>query len=496
MENMLRISKKVCTFEKTTRRIHMNRKKHMLAALLLALTCGGTVHAQTLNQAKEWFNEGKFAEAKPVFEKLVKRAPSNANYNFWYGACCFETGELAESQPYLEKSAARKVINAYLYLGKLYYTQYRFDDAVENLEEHIMWLEKKKQDTEEAERILSKCRLAARMLRGTGRVTVIDSFVVDKTSFLSAYKLSKASGNIEMTDNGEGAIYTNEWGDKTLFPQTDEEGKFHLYSRMKLIDRWSAPQPLQGINKSGYSQNFPFLDSDGITLYYAAEDEESLGGYDIFITRYDSDDNTYLRPDNIGMPFNSPANDYMYAIDEVNRLGWFASDRYQPEGKVCVYVFVPNESKEVYDYETSDPEDIIALASLKEIRKTQTSGNVVRNARQRLAQVTYAEDTKKKSGDFRFVVDDNAVYHRPSDFVSEEAREQFRSYLQKEKDLNELQASLENLRTAYHESNQAGKDQLAPGILDKERRVKELQDEIAELETAIRNTELEKTKRR
>ena len=145
----------------------MKRKKHILAALLLALTCGGTAYAQTLNQAKEWFTEGKFAEAKPVFEKLVKRAPSNANYNFWYGACCFETGELAESQPYLEKSAARKVINAYLYLGKLYYTQYRFDDAVENLEEHIMWLEKKKRDTEEAERVLSRCRMAARMLRGT-----------------------------------------------------------------------------------------------------------------------------------------------------------------------------------------------------------------------------------------------------------------------------------------------------------------------------------------
>ncbi len=126
----------------------MNKKRHTLAALLLALAWGGTAYAQTLNQAKEWFTEGKFAEAKPVFEKLVKRAPSNANYNFWYGACCFETGELAESQPYLEKSAARKVINAYLYLGKLYYTQYRFDDAVENLEEHISWLEKKKRDTQ------------------------------------------------------------------------------------------------------------------------------------------------------------------------------------------------------------------------------------------------------------------------------------------------------------------------------------------------------------
>ena len=285
-----------------------------------------------------------------------------------------------------------------------------------------------------------------------------------------------------MTDNGEGAVYTNEWGDKTLFPQTDAEGKTHLYSRMKLIDRWSDPQPLQGVNQAEYSQNYPFLDSDGITLYYAAESEESVG------------------------PFNSPANDYMYAIDEVNRLGWFASDRYQPEGKVCVYVFVPNESKEVYNYETSDPEDIIALAStsdpediialasLKEIKKTQTSESTVRGAKQRLAQVTYAENTRQKKGDFRFVVDDNKVYHRLSDFASEEAREQFRSYLQKEKDLNELQTSLKNLRTAYHESNQAGKDQLTPGILDKEQRVKELQDEIAALETSVRNTELKKIK--
>lgn len=472
----------------------MNKKKYTLAILLLTLTCGGTTYAQTLNQAKEWFTEGKFSEAKPVFEKLVKRAPSNANYNFWYGACCFETGAWEESQPYLEKSAARKVINAYLYLGKLYYTQYRFDDAVENIEEHIAWLEKKKRNTKEAEQLLTRCRMAARMLRGTERVTVIDSFTVDKTSFLSAYKLSKASGSIEQTDNGDGVVYTNEWGDKTLFPQVDTEGKTHLYSRIKLIDHWSDPQPLHGINQAEYSQNFPFLDSDGITLYYAAEGEESVGGLDIFITRYDSDDNTYLRPDNIGMPFNSPANDYMYAIDEVNHLGWFASDRYQPEGKVCVYVFVPNESKEVYDFETSAPEDIIALASLKEIKRTQTSDNVVRSAKQRLAQVMYAEDTKKKKGDFRFVVDDNVIYHRLSDFASKEAREQFQSYLQKEKDLTDLQTSLENLRTAYRESNQTGKEQLAPGILDKEQRVKALRDEITVLEKKIRNTELSKSK--
>ena len=33
---------------------------------------------------------------------------------------------------------------------------------------------------------------------------------------------------------------------------------------------------------------------------------------------------TYLVPENVGMPFNSPYNDYMYVIDEYNNLGWFA----------------------------------------------------------------------------------------------------------------------------------------------------------------------------
>ena len=46
--------------------------------------------------------------------------------------------------PTLKKSAARKVIDAYRYLGKLYYDIYRFDDAVDNYEQHIEWLEKKK----------------------------------------------------------------------------------------------------------------------------------------------------------------------------------------------------------------------------------------------------------------------------------------------------------------------------------------------------------------
>ena len=418
---------------------------------LLTLFCMSNIAAQTLNQAKQWFNEGKFAEAKPVFQRLVKQAPSNANYNFWYGACCFETGELAESQPYLEKSADRKVINAYLYLGKLYYTQYRFDDAVENLEEHISWLEKKERDTEEAEKVLSKCRMAARMIRNTERIIVADSFVVDKASFLQAYKLSKSAGEISITENG-GTCYTNEWGDKMLFTQTSADGKNHLYSRMKLIDKWSDPQPLKGITLNEHNQICPFLNTDGITLYYATDGEENLGGYDIFITRYDSEDDTYLRPNNIGMPFNSPANDYMYAIDETNHLGWFASDRYQPEGKVCIYVFIPNDSKQVYDFENTDEQIVINAATLKSIQSTWDNTNKVQLAKQQIQKIINEKPVKTQKYDFQFIINDKNVYHALSDFHSDEARQLFNQFRQKEKDIESLEAMLIELRETYQQA--------------------------------------------
>lgn len=464
--------------------------------MVLALCFTGNAFSQTLSQAQKWFTEGKFAEAKPVFEKLVRQAPSNANYNFWYGACCYETGELSKAVPYLEKSAERKVINGFLYLSKAYYDLYRFDEAIQNLEDHIYWLERKKRDTSEAETLMERYRMGARMIRGVEKVAVIDSFTVSKRDFLSAYKLSRESGEIKATGEGGCTEFTNEMGDKKILARPNADGATSLYGSVKMIDKWSDPEPLKGLEEGGTNLNYPFLDSDGITLYYAAQGEESLGGYDIFITRYDSDDNAYLRPDNLGFPFNSVANDYMYAIDDFNNLGWFASDRYQPEDKVCVYVFVPNESKQVYDYESTSPEMLQAAASLQCIQKTQTDAAKVRLARQQLAKVMYGQDEQKKKGDFRFVVDDNVVYHTLADFRSAEARKQYQTLSQKQKDLDNLSETLGKQRELYGQSNKAGKDRLTPAILDKEQRIKQLREEIASLTVNIRNTELKALNRK
>lgn len=466
-------------------------KKYIIA--LFALCCTGPAMAQSLEQAKQLFLKGEFEQAKPVFQRLVKQAPSNASYNYWYGACCYETGEKKEAQPYLEKSAARKVIDAYRYLGKLYYDFYRFDEAVDNYEQHIEWLEKKKRPTEQAETELETIKQAARMIKGVENVAVIDSFVVDKSEFLAAYKISKESGSLYQDNSIAGIAYQTEMGNKVIYGDKDAEGKMQLYSRIRLLDGWSDPDPLSSLNDQG-NVNYPFLMADGITLYYASDGKGSLGGYDIFVTRYDSEDGTYLRPDNIGMPFNSPANDYMYAIDDFNNIGWFASDRYQPEDKVCIYVFIPNASKEVYNYENTDEQTIIDAASLHSIRSTWKDEEKIRKGKQRLAAVMYAKESEQRKKDFTLIIDDSAVYHTLNDFRSAEARKLYQQMAQKQKDYANLISALSSKRDRYAEGNDTQKKSLAPSILDLEKRTEQLLKEIDQLSKQVRNEEIKKLK--
>lgn len=466
-------------------------KKYIIG--LFALCCTGTAMAQSLEQAKQLFLKGEFEQAKPVFQRLVKQAPSNANYNYWYGACCYETGEKKEAQPYLEKSAARKVIDAYRYLGKLYYDFYRFDDAVENYEQHIEWLEKKKRPTEQAENELETVKQAARMIKGVEDVAVIDSFVVDKNDFLKAYKISKESGSIYQDNAITGTAYQTEMGNKVIYGDKAPDGNMQLYSRIRLLDGWSDAEPLSSLNGES-NVNYPFLMSDGITLYYASDGEGSLGGYDIFVTRYDSEDGNYLRPSNIGMPFNSPANDYMYAIDDFNNIGWFASDRFQPEDKVCIYVFIPNASKEVYNYENTDEQTIIDAASLRSIHTTWKDEDKVRTGKQRLASVMYAKEAESKKKDFTLIIDDSAVYHTLNDFRSAEARTLYQQMAQKQKDYNQLKKDLSAKRDQYAEGKSAQKKTLAPAIMDLEKRTEQLLKEIGELNIKVRNEEIKKLK--
>ena len=469
----------------------MNLKKYILT--LFAFCLMGTLSAQTLSQAKRMFDNAQYEKARDAFSKLIKRSPNSAEYNYYYGASLYETGELNQAVPYLEKSAKRNYIGAFRYLGKAYADLYRYDEAVENYETHIDWLVEKDRDTEQAEAELSEIRKKARMFKSVEKVAVIDSFVVSKGRFLEAYKISATSGKLLLNEAGNGSIHENEMGNKRIISEM-KDSVMQLFTQIKLLDGWQEKEPIESLNDDN-NVNYPFLMGDGVTLYYASDGEGTLGGYDIFVTRYDSEENTYLRPSNIGMPFNSSTNDYMYAIDEFHNLGWFVTDRNQPSDTVCVYVFVPNESKVNYNYETTDPEIIKDVATLRSIRTTWTDEEQVRNARQRLATLKYAAKEEIRKVDFHFIIDDSATYTNWNNFLSKEAKETYRKVVQKIKDKAHFEKTLNQKREEYSNANADGKKKLEPSILDLEKRIPQLNDEINQLIIETRKLEIQELKK-
>lgn len=377
-----------------------------------------------------------------------------------------------------------------------YMNRYQFDQAEELINDNIKRLKRRRQPTTTEEEQLQEVQKMRSMMRATERLTVIDSIVVDKKTFLNSIKLSEESGTLHtcaelfhQTDSDQCTAYVSELGNKTYFAQRDESKKLRLYTSDLVGGEWSQTRKISEL-EGDEAQNYPFMMSDGVTLYYAAKGSESIGGYDIFVTRYDMDENKFLYPENLGMPYNSPANDYMLAIDEFNGLGWFASDRNQPEGKVCIYVFIPNDIRKVYDTNIYPPEDLAPLALLTRIADTWGDQGAVKEARQRLQAVLTAPKEVAKKKDFEFVIDDQNTYTLLTDFQSKEARDRMAAWIKNRQTMQQNQQQLQALRDRYAASNDGQRQALAPQIRQIEAQCeKDLATMKAE-EKAIRNLEI------
>lgn len=338
----------------------------------------------------------------------------------------------------------------------------------------------------------------AQMTEATQKVMFVDSVVVDKDSFLSSYLLNPEAGRIGGYGSvfGTGAqpnayVYVNELGDKSYFSLEDSVGGFALYTSDSFDGKWSAPRPLEGIDtKEKYDGiNYPFMMADGTTLCFAAKGKESIGGYDIFVTRYDSESGSFLEPDNIGMPFNSTANDYMYAIDEYGDIGWFATDRNQEAGKVCVYMFIPTTVRQTYIGGGYTEAQIKSFARLDRIADTWGDGSEREEAIERIKSVPARLGRKDEDKAWSFVVNDGVTYSKWSDFKVGESKDKFIKLLDMKRKYAKLDAALDNARDYYAASSATERKKIASEIRQSEAQVETMEASIKELEKEIRNLE-------
>ena len=331
----------------------------------------------------------------------------------------------------------------------------------------------------------------------TQQIVIIDSIVVDKDWILPHLLLSPETGSLMMTrdflgKSVKGFAFVNEMGNKAYFSQPDDSLRQQLFTSDVLGDEWSTPQPLKGISDGIIEASYPFMLTDGITFYFAGKGEESIGGYDIFMTRYDSRNSSFFKPENIGMPFNSEANDYLYAIDELNRIGYFVSDRRQPEGKVCIYTFVPTESRKTYDPSVYTEKQIRDFADIIRIADTWGNGAERKAALARLKTINLTESSaimRPNISSLPIVINDALTYYSVKEFRSNKAATLYKEYLKAQDRLTTLEAELDKARDQFPKAVSADRRSLRQRILQMEDEAQKLYKRIPSLEKDIRKEE-------
>ena len=206
------------------------------------------------------------------------------------------------------------------------------------------------------------------------------------------------------------------------------------------------------------------------------------------MTLYDNEEGRFYRPENYGLPFNSTANDYLIAIDEFNELGYLVSDRYQPNGKVCIYTFVPQFPRMSFEDEDISDERLRRYARLNSISDTWGFGNRL-EALQRYQNVVSQKALGADAGAFSFVINDVVVYHQLKDFRSPQSRQLYKQYAELESELNTDKRTLELQRDKFSNASAREQRQMREVMLKLENQINESLPKLQQMAKEIRYIE-------
>ena len=378
-------------------------------------------------------------------------------------AICLALG--AAAKPKARAKAPKITPEELLHQANTAFEAYDFDLALEKLEEYESAIQRtKKPLSDEYHSLMRRVQTGTDMLARVEDIVIIDTLHVSADDFFRFYRLSAPSGRIigsaelpaEAHPAAGSTAYVTEDGETAIWSQSDNTGHSQLFQASKLVDgSWEAPHPLGDDLAKGADAKYPFLMSDGVTLYYASNGNGSLGGYDIFMTRNDGD--RYLDPANVGMPYNSPANDYLMAIDELTGAGWWASDRDAPEGEVTIYVFMPRDVRKNYSI---DREDLPSLAKIDYGKDQRAADPAAQEVIQRINELSSQSERASSSSDFAFALPDGSIARRMGDLRTVDGRRAMKAYLLYKAELSRTMDATAKLRARYSKGDRSVSDQI------------------------------------
>lgn len=179
--------------------------------------------------------------------------------------------------------------------------------------------------------------------------------------------------------------------------------------------------------------SYPFLLSDGNTLYFSVEQEgiiptHTLGGKDVYVSRYDRDVQALLVPTQLSLPFNSASDDFAYIVDEQSDYGWLITSRDCTGDTLRLYEFIPS--------------------TLSRYEGEEGQANVARWHNPKLSERTYhapAGIGREGNQPILFWVGKQPIRYM-DDLPNTQAKIVFKQYLQVQQSITDTEKALSTLR--------------------------------------------------
>lgn len=153
-------------------------------------------------------------------------------------------------------------------------------------------------------------------------------------------KPEKLAKNINSSNFNIPSICISPDGNTIYFVATRKNGigGKDIYTSTKNTDgTWNDAVILGNNINTELDEDAPYLSDDGKTFYFSSKGHNSIGGYDIFQSKLEN--NQWQKAENMGTPFNSPANDIFFSINENEQSGFFSSNRKGGYGYMDIYLF-------------------------------------------------------------------------------------------------------------------------------------------------------------
>jgi outer membrane protein OmpA-like peptidoglycan-associated protein/tetratricopeptide (TPR) repeat protein len=128
---------------------------------------------------------------------------------------------------------------------------------------------------------------------------------------------------------------------KTIFFTSNKpggKGGTDIYYSRRLPDgSWDKAINIGATINTPYDEDCPFIHPDGKTLYFSSKGHNSMGGFDIFVSRLDPETNTWGKPENFGYPISTAHDDLHFVITADARRVYFSTTRDEGYGHKDIY---------------------------------------------------------------------------------------------------------------------------------------------------------------